>query len=75
MIYAYVQSECCNERGAALPGAFVGRDERPVSRHGDWNPWGSGKRATLEMIDLPATAANSYQRECARLEARMRGWA
>ena len=73
--YAYVKSETCTSRYAVRPGSFVGRSEEPVSRHGDYNPWYYGKRETLAIIAQPATAANSYHRQCARLVAELRGWA
>jgi hypothetical protein len=73
--YAYVKSECCTSLHAVLPGTFVGRNEEPVSRHGDYNPWYYGKRETLAIIAQTATAANSYHRACARLVAELRDWA
>ena len=73
--YAYVKSECCTSRDAVLPGTFVGRNQEPVSRHGDYNPWYYGKRETLAIINQTATAANSYHRACARLVAELRDWA
>lgn len=73
--YAWVKSETCTIRGAVLPGSFVGRNEEPVSRHGDYIPWYYGKRETLAIISQPATGANSYHRQCARLVAELRDWA
>ena len=73
--YAYVKSECCTSRDAVLPGTFVGRNQEPVSRHGDYNPWYYGKRETLAIINQTATAANSDHRACARLVAELRDWA
>jgi hypothetical protein len=73
-VYAYVKSETCVSRGAVLPGSLVGRNQEPVSRHGDYRPWWYGKRETLAIINQPATAANSYHRQCARLVANLRDW-
>ena len=74
-VYAYVKSETCTSRAALWPGSFLGRNEEPISRRGDWNPWYYGKRETLAIINQTATAANSYHRACARLVAELRDWA
>ena len=74
-IYAWVKSEACNIRDAVLPGSTVGRNEEPVSLHGDYNPWYYGKRETLAIIAQTATAANSYHRACAWMVAKLRDWA
>ena len=74
-IYAWVKSETCTIRDAVRPGSFVGRNEEPVSKHGDYNPWYYGKRETLAIIGQTATAANSYHRACARLVADLLDWA
>ena len=74
--YAWVKSETCNIRGAVLPGSTVGRNEEPVSRHGDWNPWVFGKRETLAIIASGCADASRYYRyQCAQLVAELRGWA
>jgi hypothetical protein len=72
-VYAYVKSETCISRDACLPGSFVGKNNEPVYRHGDWNPWRYGKRETLSMLNLPG-AHNSYRREAARLVADLLDW-
>ena len=73
-IYAWVKSETCTSRDAILPGSRVGRNEEPVSRHGDWNPWLWGKRETLAIIALPAMAHNVYRRACALKVAELLNW-
>jgi hypothetical protein len=72
-VYAYVKSETCTVRSAARPGSFIGRNDEPVSKHGDYDPWPFGKRETLAMIDLPG-AHNSYRRQAARLVADLLIW-
>lgn len=74
-IYAWVKSETCTSRDAVRPGSYVGRNKEPVSKHGDYLPWLYGKRETKAVINQPATAANSYQRQCARLVAALLDWA
>lgn len=74
MIYAWVKSETSVGRDAVRPSTRVGRNEELVSRHGDWNAWTYGKRETLAIINQTATAANSYQRRCARLVAALLDW-
>lgn len=75
-IYAWVKSETCTMRDAVLPGSTVGRNEEPVSRHGDWNPWVFGKCETLAIIARGAAdASRYYMYQCAQLVAELRGWA
>lgn len=74
-IYAYVKSETCTMRDAVVPGSTVGRNEEPVSRHGDWNPWVFGKRETLAIIARGAAdASRYYMYQCAQLVAALLGW-
>jgi hypothetical protein len=74
-VYAYVKSETCTIRDAVRPGSFVGRNEDPVSRHGDYNPWLHGKRETLAIIALGCSDASRYYRfQCARLVAELLDW-
>jgi hypothetical protein len=70
--YAYVTSECCRLRDAVRPGALIGRDEIPVSRHGDYTPWPHGKRETLRRV---ADGDTAYKRESAQAVAIALGWA
>ena len=72
--YAYVKSETCTTREAVRPGSLVGRNLEPVSKRGDYQRWPYGKRATLAIINGTATAATAYQRQCARLVARLLDW-
>jgi hypothetical protein len=69
--YAYVTTECCRQRDAVRPGALIGRDEIPVSRHGDYTAWPHGKRETLRRITIANTA---YARASARAVANLFGW-
>ena len=74
-VYAYVKSETCTSRGAVRPGSCVGRNEEPVSRHGDWNPWLYGKRETLAIVAKGCADASQYYRfQCARLVAELLDW-
>lgn len=74
-IYAYVKSETCVIRGAVRPGERVSRNEEMVSRHGDYRPWVHGKRETCNIAFDPfPTAANAYQRQCARLVINLLDW-
>jgi hypothetical protein len=72
MTYAYVTTETCRLRDAVRPGTLIGRDETPVSRHGDYTAWAYGKRETLRLMTDSDTA---YKRESARAVAVMMGWA
>jgi hypothetical protein len=72
MTYAYVTTECCRQRDAVRPGALIGRDEIPVSRHGDYTAWRHGKRETLRRMTDGDTA---YTRDSARAVAIELGWA
>lgn len=72
-VYAYVKSECCTITDAVLPGSFVGRNDEPVHKHGDYRPWQFGKRETLVMMNLEG-AHNAYRRRCARLVAELLDW-
>lgn len=72
-VYAYVKSECCTVKAAALPGSYVGRNGEAVSKHGDYNRWIYGKRETIAMLNLPG-AHNAYRRQCARLVADLLDW-
>lgn len=70
--YAYVTSECCRVMDAVKPGAFIGRDEIPVSKHGDYTPWPHGKRETLAIAkDWKCTP---YRRAAASIVAKLMGW-
>ena len=74
-IYAYVTSETCTSRHAIRPGSFVGRNQEPVSRHGDYNPWPYGKRETLAIIAHGCSDASQYYRfQCARLVSELLDW-
>ena len=70
--YAYVTTETCRLRDAVRPGALIGRDQTPVSRHGDYTPWPHGKRETLRRM---ADGDTAYQRESAREVAITLDWA
>jgi hypothetical protein len=70
--YAYVTTETCRVRDAVRPGALIGRDEIPVSRHGDYTPWRYCKRDTLRLMTDGYTA---YTRGSARAVAVLMGWA
>ncbi len=72
--YAYVTTETCRNVSAEKPGAFIGRDEIPVSKHGDYTPWFHGKRETKAIITSYATPANRWKREAAREVAALHGW-
>ncbi len=69
--YAYVESETCQTLSAKLPGAYIGRDERPVAKHGDYDQWRHGKRATLKLINDGSTP---YIRGCAAAVADLLDW-
>lgn len=69
-ITAYVTTETCRVRDAVRPGTSVGRDQVPVSRHGDYSPWTYGKHETLALIDDGTT----YQSQTAQAVARLMGW-
>jgi hypothetical protein len=71
MTYAYVTDEYCLVRHAVRPGALIGRDEIPVSRHGDYTAWPHGKRETLRRMTDGDTV---YQRGSARAVAVTMGW-
>jgi hypothetical protein len=71
MTYAYVTTETCRQRDAVRPGALIGRDEIPVSRHGDYTAWLHNKRETLRRITIANTA---YARASARAVANLFGW-
>jgi hypothetical protein len=70
--YAYVTTETCRVRDAVRPGALIGRDEIPVSRHGDYTAWCDGKRETLRRM---ADGDTAYGRKSARAVAILMGWA
>ena len=69
--YAYVSTETCHQRDAVRPGATIGRDEIPVSRHGDYTAWPHGRRETLRRM---ADGDTAYTREAARAVALALGW-
>jgi hypothetical protein len=69
--YAYVTTETCRLRDAVRPGALLGRDEIPVSRHGDYTAWPHGKRETLRLM---ADGDTAYTRASARAVAGLMGW-
>ena len=71
-IYAYVTTETCHHLDAVRPGAYVGRDQRPVSKHGDYTTWCCGKRETLAMCQN--YLLTPYRRACAREVAKLMGW-
>ncbi len=71
MIYAYVKAECCRVIEAEMPGACIGREERPVSQHGDYLSWSYGKRETLRLMKHGETW---YQRRAALCVAELLGW-
>lgn len=68
-VYAYVTAECCVTRNAERPGAEVGRNRVPVSRHGDYEKWPYGKRETLALA-----AGAGYKAASAREVARLMRW-
>jgi len=70
--YAYVTTETCHQRDAVRPGALIGRDEIPVSRHGDYAAWPHGQRETLRRM---ADGDTVYQRGSARAVVLALGWA
>jgi len=70
--YAYVTTECCRIMDAAKPGSFIGRDEVPVSKHGDYAPWTMGKRETLRMIE--SRSMGPFMPRAARAVAELLGW-
>ena len=72
-VYAYVTSESCRIRRAILPGHDAPNGEA-VSRHSDYHRWPFGKRETFAIIHQPATAANYYKRECARVVSQLLDW-
>lgn len=67
--YAYITTETCRRMDACLPGDYVGREETPVSRHGDYAPWRHGKRETIRRFGLPG-----YGGRAARAVAELLGW-
>jgi hypothetical protein len=74
-IYAWIKAECCVTRDAVRPGSTVGRNEEPVSRHGDWRPWLHGKRETLTIIERGcADASRHYTYQCAVMVAELLDW-
>lgn len=82
-IYAYVTTETCKLRHAVVRGAVIGRDETPVSKHGDYTTWHYGKRETLEIIagnhvhqhpGLGGGGRAAYLTASARAVARLKGW-
>ena len=74
-VYAYVKSETCTSRAALWPGSLLGRNEEPISRRGDWNPWYYGKRETLAIIARGCSDASQYYRfRCACLVAELLDW-
>jgi hypothetical protein len=71
MTYAYVTTETCRQRDAVRPGTLIGRDEIPVSQHGDYTAWPHGKRETLRRT---ADGDTVYTRTSARAVADLFGW-
>lgn len=72
MTYAYVTTETCRIVSAEKRGALIGRDERPVSRHGDYAPWQYGKRETLAILRDIGTPI--YRYHAAKRVAELLGW-
>lgn len=73
--YAYVKKQCCLSFSAEMPGSFVGRNEEPVSRHGDYERWHHGKRQTLLIASTPAKDSNElYRQHCAQAVVELLGW-
>ena len=70
--YAYVNTETCQRRDAVRPGSYIGRDEIPVAKHGDYTTWCCGKRETLAMCEN--YLLTPYRRSCARAVATLMGW-
>ncbi len=69
--YAYVTTETCRVMDAAKPGSFIGHDEIPVAKHGDYTPWVAGKKETLKKASIGDTP---YMRAAARAVAHLMGW-
>ena len=70
--YAYITTEACRLMDAVKPGSYIGRDEIPVSKHGDYTPWTAGKRETLALIHDQRTP--DYQWRAALFVASLLGW-
>lgn len=70
--YAYVTNEACRVMDAAKPGSFIGREDIPVSRHGDYTTWHMGKRETLAMIG--EQRISGYRRRAAAAVAILLEW-
>lgn len=73
MTYAYVTSECAIHTRAAAPGARIGRDEMPVSKHPDFVAWRYGKRETRAIARCTG-ADQAHMRRCARAVVDLLGW-
>ena len=71
-IYAYVTREACRVTDAAKPGSWIGRDEIPVSKHGDYDRWCYGKRETLAIAN--DWLYRPYYRAAASAVAKLMGW-
>ena len=74
MIYAYVTSETCHTTSAEKRGAYIGRGESPVSKHGDYSPWTRGKRETLAVLDTTGAGTAAYNRRAARAVCDLLAW-
>ena len=60
-IYAYVTSQTCSHCLVFRPGEYY--QQRPVSKHGDLEPWYCGKKLTAILASHGQT---EYTRESAR---------
>jgi hypothetical protein len=70
--YAYVTTGSCVRMDAVKPGSFIGRNEIPVSKHGDYCKWPWCKKDTLNLV---ANGGSEYDRNAARAVAQLLGWA
>ena len=69
--YAYVTTGSCVRMDAVKPGSFIGRNEIPVSKHGDYYKWAWGKKDTLAAI---RNGGSEHDRNAARAVAQLLGW-
>ena len=67
-VYAYVTADHCAVQRAVRPGVEV--DGTPISRHGDYQAWTSGKRDTLRLGTAGLTSVSRH----ARLVQCLFGW-
>jgi hypothetical protein len=64
-VYAYVTADHCVIQRAVRPGVEV--DGTPISHHGDYQAWTSGKRDTLRLGMDGLTSVSRHARLVQRL--------